>query len=287
MSTVGTRYRMIAHSSKSKPVTEGAGVHLKRVFGNDNPEQLDPFLLLDEFHSNNPRDYEAGFPWHPHRGIETITYLIEGEIRHRDSMGNEGVIRAGGVQWMTAGSGIIHEEMPQTSKNPLWGIQLWLNLPRAHKMHVPRYRDLQSQQIPEITSANNTKIKIISGKVNGIQGPVKDVILKPSFFDVVVPPQSEFSYSTAFSDTVFAYVLDGEGIFAKETPPLGVGTMVDYTPGDLVFIRTNNRAVRFLFLTGTPIHEPIAWHGPIVMNTQEEIRLAFSEYQSGKFIKHN
>jgi redox-sensitive bicupin YhaK (pirin superfamily) len=300
-----TSFRKIKKILKSKPTVEGAGVHLKRAFGFYQVPLLDPFLLLDDFHSNNPSDYIKGFPWHPHRGIETITYMLKGQVEHGDSMGNKGVIHPGDIQWMTAGSGIIHQEMPKGQKDGLmWGFQLWANLPASHKMMNPRYRDVRSDQIPELTLAKGVKVKVICGEVNGMKGPVRDIMIDPQYLDITIPPKSTFKYPVKKGHTVFAYVIEGEAYFDegrdsyayeaeganyfdfKRECLIGPENLVIYDDGTEVIISTDNKQVRFLFISGKPIKEPVAWYGPIVMNTQEELRVAFEEYQNGTFIKH-
>jgi redox-sensitive bicupin YhaK (pirin superfamily) len=302
MSTV----RRIRKVLKSKPTLEGAGVHLKRAFGYQHVPQLDPFLLLDDFHSNDPHDYIKGFPWHPHRGIETITYMLYGKVEHGDSMGNKGVISSGDVQWMTAGSGIIHQEMPKGQEGGLmWGFQLWANLPASHKMMNPRYRDIKSNQIPEITLDNGVKIKIVCGEVNGVKGPVQDIVIDPEYLDIAVPSATSFTYPVQTGYTVFAYVIEGKGCFEQERDPygyeveginyfdferdcvMGPENLIIFDDGDELTISTEDQPVRFLLISGKPIGEPVAWYGPIVMNTQEELRIAFEEYQSGTFLKHS
>jgi len=284
------KIRKIKVTLKSRPTFEGAGVRLKRAFGYAD-ESLDPFLLLDDFHSDNPKDYMAGFPWHPHRGIETITYMLHGKVEHGDSLGNGGVIEAGDVQWMTAGSGIIHQEMPKKEKNDtlLWGFQLWANLPASHKMMNPRYRDIKSSQIPE-TSLNDNKvnIKIISGEINGIRGPVQDIITDPEYLDVKISPQSELIHYIKEGYNAIAYIIEGEGYFDEDKKELVTKeTLVIYRDGDMVKISTEDSGVRFLLISGKPLKESVAWRGPIVMNSDEELRVAFQEYQNGTFIKHN
>ncbi|MFX0021427.1 MAG: pirin family protein [Candidatus Hermodarchaeota archaeon] len=284
------KIRKIKVTLKSRPTFEGAGVRLKRAFGYAD-ESLDPFLLLDDFHSDNPRDYMAGFPWHPHRGIETITYMLHGKIEHGDSLGNGGVIEAGDVQWMTAGSGIIHQEMPKKEKNDtlLWGFQLWANLPASHKMMNPRYRDIKSSQIPEISlNDNKINIKIISGEVNEIKGPVQDIITDPEYLDVKISPQSEFIHYIKEGYNAIAYTIEGEGYFDENKKELVTKeTLVIYRDGDMVKISTEDSGLRFLLISGKPLKESVAWRGPIVMNSDEELRVAFEEYQKGTFIKHN
>jgi redox-sensitive bicupin YhaK (pirin superfamily) len=270
---------------------EGAGVHLQRAFGYQQAPRLDPFLLLDDFHSDDPDDYIQGFPWHPHRGIETITYVLHGEIEHGDSLGNAGVIASGDVQWMTAGSGIIHQEMPKGRDDGLlWGFQLWANLPSSHKMMPPRYRDVTRQQIPEV-ELDGIKIKVISGAVGDVRGPVQDVVIEPEYLDVAVPSQATFTRRVAAGHTVLAYVIQGQGYFGLLRTdggnPIGPETLVVYGDGEEVSIAARDGGVRFLLISGRPIGEPVAWRGPIVMNTQEELRIAFEEYQRGTFLKHS
>ncbi len=283
------KIRKIKVTLKSRQTLEGAGVRLKRAFGYAD-ELLDPFLLLDDFHSDDPRDYIAGFPWHPHRGIETITYMLYGKIEHGDSLGNGGVIEAGDVQWMTAGSGIIHQEMPKKGKNDslLWGFQLWANLPASHKMMDPKYRDVKSSQIPEVSlNENKVKVKIVSGELNGVKGPMEDIITDPEYLDVTLIPHTEFNHPINEGYNVFAYTIEGEGYFDdKKEELVGKETLVIYRDGDTVNISTLEDGVRFLLISGKPIKEPVAWRGPIVMNTNEELSIAFEEYQNGTFIKH-
>ena len=273
---------------KSRPTFEGAGVRLKRAFGYSD-DSLDPFLLLDDFHSDDPRDYMAGFPWHPHRGIETITYMLHGNVEHGDSLGNGGVIEAGDVQWMTAGSGIIHQEMPKKNKKDtlLWGFQLWANLPASHKLMDPRYREIKKTQIPEISLNNNrVKIKIISGEINGVKGPVQDIITDPEYLDITITPESEFIHPIREGYNAFAYIIEDEGYFDdKKEELVKKETLIIYRDGDAVKVSTGDKKVRFLLVSGKPLKEPVAWRGPIVMNTDEELRIAFEEYQNGTFIK--
>ncbi len=296
--------RKIKKIYKSRPVVEGAGVHLKRAIGFERKPIFDPFLLLDDFRSGNPADYIKGFPWHPHRGIETITYVLRGNIEHGDSMKNRGVISAGDVQWMTAGSGIIHQEMPNgDSEGVMNGFQLWANLPASHKMMQPRYREVKSSDIPEVIMDNGVKIKIISGTVNGTQGPVRDIITDPEYLDITVPKSSEYVHATRRGYTVFAYVIGGrcsfcdQKLFAYETEgtsyfdfeqePFATNeTLVHFDDGDRIRAVAENETARFLLISGKPIGEPVAWSGPIVMNTQEDLRIAFEEYRNGTFIKH-
>jgi quercetin 2,3-dioxygenase len=300
-----TETRMIKRVLRSKHTLEGAGVHLQRVFGFSQVPMFDPFLLLDDFRSDVPEHYTKGFPWHPHRGMETITYVLRGDVEHGDSMGNEGIISTGDVQWMTAGNGIIHQEMPKGDSNGrMYGFQLWANLPKSHKMMDPRYRDVRSEQIPEVLMDNGIKIKVICGKVADKDGPVKDIITDPEYLDITVPSGASFAHATKRGHTVFAYVIEGKGYFCKEKKPFsyeieGINyfdmqtdpfvsnrTLVLFGDGDEVAVLTDADPVRFLLISGKPIGEPVAWYGPIVMNTQDELRIAFEEYRNGTFIKH-
>jgi redox-sensitive bicupin YhaK (pirin superfamily) len=297
--------RRIAKIFKSRPTVEGAGVHLKRAFGNSQVPQFDPFLMLDDFHTSNPDEYLPGFPWHPHRGIETITYVLEGLVEHGDSMGNKGVIGAGDVQWMTAGSGIIHQEMPQLSPTgTMWGFQFWANLPASQKMMAPRYRDVKAADIPEVTLENGVKIKVVAGEVGGVKGPVGDIVIEPEMLDISVPAGTRFSHSLPSGQTAFAYILSGEGYFDDQRDAYayemvghgwsdterrcvcGIETVVLFEhAGAAVEVTTTDKALRFLFVSGRPLGEPVAWYGPIVMNTQEELKTAFEEYKRGTFVK--
>jgi redox-sensitive bicupin YhaK (pirin superfamily) len=296
--------RRIRKVIKSKPTIEGAGVHLKRAFGFSEVPSMDPFLLLDDFRSDDPRHYLKGFPWHPHRGIETITYVLGGKVEHGDSMGNRGVIGPGDVQWMTAGSGIIHQEMPQgDQKGYMGGFQLWANLPASHKMMDPRYRDVKSHQIPEISAENGVTIRIICGQVQGTKGPVRDIITDPEYLDVTVPLGTEFVHLTKPGHKVLAYVTEGKAYFCQEKKPFAYeveganyfdiqrnsfmtrGNLVLFDDGEQIVVSTEAEPVRFLLISGKPIGEPVAWYGPIVMNTREELRIAFEEYDNGTFIK--
>ena len=283
-----SKIREVRVTLKSRSTMEGAGVKLKRAFGYADPS-LDPFLLLDDFHSDDPNDYLAGFPWHPHRGIETITYMLHGQVEHGDSMDNTGVIGAGDVQWMTAGSGIIHQEMPKKNINDphLAGFQLWANLPASHKMMDPRYRDIKKEQIPEVVLADGVKVKIICGEIDGVKGPVQDVITDPEYLDVYMDPNTEFKHLIDKTHNVFAYVIEGEAIFEPSKDKLvSAENLVIYREGDELVVKTKETPVRFLLISGKPIGEPVAWQGPIVMNTEEELRLAFKEYSQGIFVKH-
>ena len=297
--------RMIRKVVKSRPTIEGAGVHLHRAIGWGRPELYDPFLLLDDFRSDEPDLYVKGFPWHPHRGMETITYVLRGEVDHADSLGNHGAIAPGDVQWMTAGSGIIHQEMPKGDpQGAMYGFQLWANLPAASKMTEPRYRGIAGSEIPEVADAGGAVIKVIAGSVGGVVGPVRDVVTSPEYLDVSLPPGRSFTHPTPRGHTVFAYVIGGNGVFCQKNDPysyeeegenyfdmkrsrlLGDRHLVLFADGDRVSVTAEAEPVRFLLISGKPIGEPIAWSGPIVMNTQEELRIAFEELDRNTFIKH-
>ena len=297
--------RKIKKVWKSKPTIEGAGVHLKRAFGYYQVPMFDPFLLLDDFHSNYPPHYLKGFPWHPHRGIETITYVLQGLVAHGDSMGNKGVIGAGDVQWMTAGSGIIHQEMPQQSPTGMmWGFQFWANLPAARKMMAPRYREVKAADIPSADLGAGASAQVVAGELAGVRGPVRDIVIDPEFYDVSLPASGVFAHQVKPGRTVFAYVLEGDGRFdsgqdAFSHEGFGAGwsdlsrdclcgpeSLVLYErEGDRVEITAGKKPLRFLLVSGRPLGEPVAWRGPIVMNTQAELRTAFAEFEAGTFIK--
>jgi quercetin 2,3-dioxygenase len=295
--------RRIRKVFKSKPTIEGAGVHLYRAFGNAEVPLFDPFLLLDDFRSDEPGLYLKGFPWHPHRGIETITYVLRGTVEHGDSLGNSGVIAPGDLQWMTAGSGIIHQEMPKgDASGSMHGFQLWANLPAARKMTAPRYQGIIAREVPEVTVSKDASVKVICGEVNGVTGPVSGVAINPEYLDVRIGPHGEFGHATRRGHTVFAYVIEGNGEFCSEGDPfqydaegmnyfdmkrdrqLPDHSLVLFTDGDSVTVKTGDLGVRFLLVSGRPLNEPVAWYGPIVMNTQEEIRNAFEELDRGTFI---
>ena len=282
-------HRRINSIVKSRPVTEGAGVHLHRAIGMGPPETYDPFLLLDDFRSDRPAEYTPGFPWHPHRGMETITYVLRGEVDHGDSLGNRGVIGPGDVQWMSAGSGIIHQEMPRGDPNgAMYGFQLWANLPAANKMSEPRYRGISASEVPQVTADGGAIVKVIAGAVGGVVGPVRDVVTHPEYLDVTIPAGAAFTHPTPVGHTVFAYVFEGRGRFDTDSPGPEVGnrTLVHYQDGESVSIRAAEKEpVRFLLVSGKPIQEPIAWAGPIVMNTQEELATAFEELEKNTFVK--
>ena len=297
--------RRIRKVVKSHATVEGAGVHLHRAIGLGAPEEYDPFLLLDDFRSDVPADYRLGFPWHPHRGMETITYVLRGEVEHRDNLGNRGGIAAGDLQWMSAGSGIIHQEMPKGDPDgSMHGFQLWANLPAAHKMSEPRYRGIVSAEIPEVADPSGAVIRVIAGSAHGVAGQVRDVVTHPEYLDVTVPAGQTFTRATARGHTVFAYVIAGQGIFNHQRDPysyqaegdtyfdqerdrfIGDRHLVAFADGDRVVVGAAGEPVRFLLISGKPIGEPIAWRGPIVMNTQDELRVAFDELDRGTFIKH-
>jgi redox-sensitive bicupin YhaK (pirin superfamily) len=277
--------RSVALLLTGKPTMEGAGVRLNRVFGYPEVPKFDPFLLLDDFGSDNPDDYIAGFPWHPHRGIETVTYMVSGEVEHSDSLGNKGVIGPGDVQWMTAGSGIVHQEMPQRVEDRLRGFQLWINLPAVAKMVAPRYREVLADTIPVVSPHDGIKIKVIAGEVVGIRGPVKDFVADPEYLDITLQPGADLEHPTTPDHTVFAYAVNGRGdIGPNAGHTLERGQLALFTPGDSVQARTRDVPFRFLLVSGKPLGETVAWSGPIVMNTREELAEAFRQYQDGTFI---
>ncbi|MBI5484025.1 MAG: pirin family protein [Deltaproteobacteria bacterium] len=280
--------RRVAGIFKSRPTIEGAGVKLKRAFGYAQVPRFDPFLMLDDFHTSNPDDYLPGFPWHPHRGIETITYILEGLVEHGDSMGNRGTIGAGDVQWMTAGSGIIHQEMPQTSPTgSMWGFQFWANLPTSRKMMAPRYQDVKAADIPEVILENGIAIKVIAGEVAGVKGAVRDIIIEPEMLDISLPAATLFSHPVKDGHTLFTYLLTGAAWFDEQKLQLiePENVVLYEHGGDQVTITTGDVPARFLLLSGKPLNEPVAWQGPIVMNSQDELRIAFEEFKNGTFIK--
>jgi quercetin 2,3-dioxygenase len=279
--------RKVRRTWKGTPTYEGAGVLLKRVFANSEASTMDPFLLLDHFGSDNPDDYLAGFPWHPHRGIETVTYMIDGEVEHGDSLSNHGVIGSGDIQWMTAGSGIIHQEMPQPFHGTMRGFQLWVNLPARDKMMRPRYRDISGERIPEIVQ-DGIGIKVIAGEIGGVKGIVEDVVVDIQYLDIALPPDSSIELPLPDGHTAFAYVMEGEGYF-DQTRSVAVDrfNFVLFDRGSGVFLATREGPLRLILVSGMPLGEPIAWRGPIVMNTEKELDLAFREYREGNFIKQN
>jgi len=307
--------RPVRQIIQAQPTLEGAGVHLRRAFGFGKTDDFDPFLLLDDFRNDRPQDYLAGFPWHPHRGIETITYVLSGTVDHADSLGNEGSISPGDVQWMTAGSGIIHQEMPHgDTKGRMHGFQLWANLPASLKMTSPRYQDIQSAAIPEVTDDDGTKVRVICGEVWGAKGPVDGIAADPQYIDVWVPPNRRKRIPVETSRQAFAYVFEGSGRFSNASDPLAApterisasGTLLDghaaaiapgdeeagnrslvlFDRGDEVTVHAGEEGIRFLLVSGRPLREPVAWYGPIVMNTSEQLQQAFTELQSGTFLKN-
>lgn len=297
--------RPVRRISESAPTIEGAGVKLRRAFGFGDTSEFDPFLLLDDFRNDRPDDYLAGFPWHPHRGIETITYVLAGTVDHGDSLGNRGSLGAGDIQWMTAGSGILHQEMPHGDpQGRMHGFQLWANLPSSLKMTAPRYQDIKAAEIPEITDDDGTRVRVVSGSFWGKRGPVEGVAADPIYLDISVPPGVRKSLPVETGRHAFAYVFEGSGIFGSASQPFGVLTekevngnetlirettgnrsLVLFDSGDEVTVRAGEEGIRFLLVSGKPIQEPVAWYGPIVMNTEAEIRQAVSELRSGAFIK--
>jgi len=297
--------RPVKRVIEAKPVVEGAGVHLRRAFGFGDTTDFDPFLLFDDFRNERPEDYLAGFPWHPHRGIETITYVLAGTVSHGDSLGNAGTLGAGDVQWMTAGSGILHQEMPKGDpQGRMHGFQLWANLPSSLKMTKPRYQDVASRDIPTVTDDDGTAVRVVCGSFWGRKGPVDGIAAEPVYLDVSVPPLRRRRLPVDDARHAFAYVFEGSGTFRDASQPFGVLTEKALTDADVVRERTGNRSlvlfgggdevtvqtgeegIRFLLASGRPLKEPVAWYGPIVMNTQEELRRAIAELQGGTFIKH-
>ena len=261
-------------------------MHLKRAFGFREVPDLDPFLLLDDFHSDDPKDYIAGFPWHPHRGIETVTYMMEGKVEHGDSIGNSGAILSGDCQWMTAGSGIIHQEMPKDVGGMMWGFQLWVNLPASEKMMKPRYQEIKANTVPEVLLGDGIKVRVVCGDVGGVKGPVQDIVVDPEYLDISMPPDSELVRGFKPGYKVFAYVILGSGYFEPDSKKaIEKEHLVIFKDGDEVKIKAGAEGVRFLLISGKPLNEPVAWYGPIVMNTQKELDLAFKEYREGTFIK--
>jgi redox-sensitive bicupin YhaK (pirin superfamily) len=278
-------FRSVNKVFTGKPTLEGAGVRLHRVFGFNEVPLFDPFLMLDDFGSAEPDDYTAGFPWHPHRGIKTVTYMLHGSVAHGDSLGNSGVIRDGQIQWMTAGGGIIHQEMPERQPDYLRGLQLWVNLPGRDKMMVPRYRDIARDACPTVQTKTGAEVRVIAGRFGNARGPVKDIVIDPGYIDVRVPAGARFEHEIPENHKVFAYVLDGSGCFDAGQDPLPQGRLALYGPGRAVSVTAGKDGVRFVLISGRPLGEPVAWGGPIVMNTQAELDQAFREYQAGTFIK--
>ncbi|HEY5999588.1 MAG TPA: pirin family protein [bacterium] len=282
-----TAKRSVADIWRSRPTLEGAGVSLHRVFGNEQVPRLDPFLLLDDFGSADPADYLPGFPWHPHRGIETVTYLDRGLVEHGDSLGNGGTIGPGDVQWMTAGGGIIHQEMPKAPPDRvLSGFQLWVNLPAKHKMMAPRYRGLVAADIPVIELARGVSVRLIAGEAGGVHGPVRDLVVDAAYLDAVATPGATCVHVVPARHRCFAYVVDGEAAFAG-SGRVDAGQLVLFEGKGTVAAAAGPRGCRYLLVSGEPIGEPVAWYGPIVMNTQEELETAFREYRAGTFLRHS
>ena len=297
--------RPIKRISQSTPTIEGAGVKLRRAFGFGETAETDPFLLLDDFRNDRPQDYLAGFPWHPHRGIETITYVLSGTVEHGDSLGNRGVLGSGDVQWMTAGRGIMHQEMPQGDRQGrMHGFQLWANLPSSLKMTAPRYQDIKSAEIPEVVDDDGTRVRVVCGEFWGKRGPVEGVAADPHYLDVFVPPGKRKTLKVETERHAFAYVFEGSGSFRAASQPQGVLTerqvdgndivvretvgdrsLVMFDSGDEVTVQAGEQGIRFLLVSGKPLQEPVAWYGPIVMNTDAELRDAFRELREGTFIK--
>jgi len=297
--------RPVLEQRAARPTTEGAGVHLHRAFGFTDPEELDPFLMMDHFRNDDPDKFRAGFPWHPHRGIETITYVLSGSVDHQDSLGNSGSLGAGDVQWMTAGSGIMHQEMPTPdAQGTNHGFQLWANLPSDLKMTAPRYQDVQAREIPEIAEDDGTRVRVIVGTFWGKRGPVDGIAADPQYLDIYVPPGRKKTFPVDTYRRAFAYVFEGDAAFADASQPSGIllekevagtevnirdmsgdRTLVRFGTGDEITVQAGQQGVRFLLISGAPIQEPVAWHGPIVMNTRQELEQAFSELRNGTFIK--
>ena len=298
--------RPIKRIAQSTPTIEGAGVKLRRAFGFGTTSEFDPFLLLDDFRNDRPDDYRAGFPWHPHRGIETITYVLAGTVEHGDSLGNVGKMGPGDVQWMTAGSGILHQEMPHgDAQGRMHGFQLWANLPSSLKMTSPRYQDIPAIEIPEVVDDDGTRVRVICGDFWGKRGPVDGTAAEPRYLDVFVPPGKRKVLPVERGRHAFAYVFEGSGTFSDASQPFGVLTekesaqgetlvrertgnrsLVVFDSGDEVTVQAGDEGIRFLLISGKPIEEPVAWHGPIVMNTQAELQQAVAELRNGTFIKH-
>jgi quercetin 2,3-dioxygenase len=299
--------RPVKRIVQSTPTLEGAGVKLRRAFGFGATDEFDPFLLLDDFRNERPEDYRAGFPWHPHRGIETVTYVLAGTVAHGDSLGNQGKLGAGDVQWMTAGSGIMHQEMPQgDERGRMHGFQLWANLPSSLKMTAPRYQDVPAKEIPEVIDDDGTRVRVICGEFWGKRGPVDGVAADPRYLDIFVAPGRRKTLPVETGRHAFAYVFEGSGTFRDASRPFGVLTekgtgdgeilvrenvgnrsLVVFGSGDDVTVQAGDEGIRFLLVSGKPIEEPVAWYGPIVMNTNAELQQAVNELRSGTFIKHS
>ena len=279
--------RSIVRRFPGVPTLEGAGVRLRRSFSNREVPLFDPFLLLDRFGSSNPEDYLAGFPWHPHRGIETVTYVLDGKVAHGDTLGNSGVIGSGDVQWMNSGSGIIHQEMPQRTEGTMAGFQLWVNLPAREKMSVPAYRGLSSSEIPEATTEAGDRVKVVAVTFGTVEGPVRGIPVDPTYLAVHIPPGGRFEHSPPSGHTAFAHAVDGSGTFeGTDTAPVSGGETLLFGTGGAVRARAGAAGLRFLLVSGRPLHEPVAWYGPIVMNRNDELLTAMRELERGDFVKH-
>jgi redox-sensitive bicupin YhaK (pirin superfamily) len=281
--------RTVQRIIEPRSVLEGAGVRLKRSIATSELDYLDPFLLFDHFGSDNPADYIAGFPMHPHRGIETVTYMLAGEVNHRDSLGNAGTIGPGDVQWMTAGGGIMHEEMPGAREGKMGGFQLWVNLPARLKMTRPRYQEIASAQIPATEREDGVKIRVIAGTADGVQGPVTEIVADPTYLDITIPQHGSFAQPVERGHAAFAYIFEGEGVFGiterDEGKTIRHPKLVVFDDGDYVQVRATDQTVRFLLVSGKPLNEPIARYGPFVMNTAEEIQQALQDLRNGTFVR--
>ncbi|MCI4335290.1 MAG: pirin family protein [Thermoplasmata archaeon] len=279
--------RVVEEVLEAQPTIEGAGVHLRRAFGHREVPRLDPFLLLDDFRSENPAEYVAGFPWHPHRGIETVTYMLDGRVDHEDSLGNKGSIGPGDVQWMTSGSGIIHQEMPRMGDSRMGGFQLWVNLPRNRKMSEPGYQEVVNGRIPEAVPARGVRARVIAGETGGVRGPVREISVQPEFLDLRLESRTEYTHPTPVGHTSFGYLLEGNASFDPEgTDRVDNGNLVLFGPGTGVRMRAGERGARLLLVSGKPLKEPVAWWGPIVMTNRKELEQAVEEYQNGTFLHH-
>ena len=278
------RTRSVEEILPARETIEGAGVHLRCAFGHQQVPRLDPFLLLDDFRSENPAEFVAGFPWHPHRGIETVTYMLDGRVDHEDSMGNAGVIGPGDVQWMTAGGGIIHQEMPKPLDGKMGGFQLWVNLPAKEKMRAPRYQEVQRATIPE-AEFRGGRVRVVSGEFGGVRGPVRDIVVEPEYLDVRLQAGAVFDHPVTPGHRAFAYLLEGDGRFEEEGERVDSEHLVLMRDGDRVHVTAGSRPMRFLFISGRPLKEPVAWWGPIVMNNRWELEKAIDEYHNGTFLQ--
>ncbi|KPL06293.1 pirin [bacterium SM23_57] len=277
--------RRVSRVIEPQWVMEGAGVRLRRSIATKMLNYLDPFLLFDHFGSDNPDDYLAGFPWHPHRGIETVTYMLAGKVNHRDSVGNAGSIYAGDVQWMTSGGGIMHEEMPKPVDGKMYGFQLWVNLPAKLKMTAPRYQEIASNTLPEIVRDDGVQIRVVAGDVDDITGPVTEIAAEPTYLDVSIPPGTSFSLPVDKEHNAFAYVFEGEGMFGETGEVVTSPHLIVFDDGNMVEVHTKEKAVRFLLVSGKPLNEPIVRYGPFVMNTKEEIAQALQDLRDGTFVR--